>query len=57
MKSRTALKTSEAASENISEAAMKTSSIPADQRVTAGCMSNPARTMLPSPGLRWDTSG
>ena len=57
MKLSTALNTPAAASLNASEATMNTSSIPADQKVTCGCMSNPALTMFLSPGFRWDTSG
>ena len=56
MKSRILLKKSWVASTNIDNK-MNTTRNPDAQNVTCGWMSNPARTMLRSPGSRSATSG
>ena len=56
MKSRISPNTSWVASTKIDNK-MNTTKNPDAQNVTCGWMSNPARTMLRSPGSRSDTSG
>ena len=57
MKSRIVLNTSDVWSLRNIDKPMNTARIPDAQNVTWGWMSNPARTMLRSPGSRSATSG